>query len=350
MAATGQTEQAPPRRAIPAWRWLLPEVNLKRRATFYRQLANLLDSGVQIMRAVELAGQSLGPGGRRITNALKEAVSQGDPLYTALEQFPHVFPWWHLAMIRAAEETGTLPAALKELARYTEDQIQQRRTIISELTYPFFVFVAFCFIPPFPALFLGQITAGQYLARALTPLLLVLGTVVALYAAIRLQWLSRHVRLMTDAFVNAVPVVGSAIVKLSLARFSLVLRSLYIAGLKLDQALEAAGLACGNEVFRRASEQAAEKVRAGTPLYEALRDTRVFPAQFLSIIESGEEAGRLDDVLDRLYRIYSEEGRHAVRVLSKVFTTTLYLLIVVMVALYIIRFWMGYVQMIQGGM
>ncbi len=346
--ATTQDAQQLSRPAGPSpWRWLLPEVGAKRRADFYRQLANVLDTGVPVQRAVELASRSLGPGGRRIRDALLDAVKKGDPLYTALERFPHVFPWWHLAMIRASEETGTLPRTLRELAVYTEEGVQQRRAIISELTYPFFVFVAFCFIPPFPALFLGQISMSQYLARALTPLLLVFGVVFAIYAGVRLQLVSRHLRLTVDSILNAIPVLGPAIAKLSLARFALILRSLYVAGLTLDRALEGAGQGCGNEVFRRAAERAAEAVRRGESMYRALAETRSFPPQFLSIIESGEEAGRLDEVLDRLYRIYSEEGRHAVRVLSKVFTTVLYLIIVVMVAIYIIRFWLAYVEQIQ---
>ncbi len=336
--------------SVAWWQWLFPPAGAKQLALFYRQLAQLLDGGVGLERSIELAGQGLGPGGRRIVADMLATVRSGNPLYEALQQYPHVFPWWHLEMIRQGELSGTLPSVLRELSAYCDERVRLRRSIISDLMYPSLVFLAFCFIPPFPALFLGQISFGQYLARALTPVLLVVGAIFAVYVAARLNLVNRRVRHAVTLVVNAVPAVGTALSKLALARFSLVLRALYVAGARIDQALSGAGRACGNEVYRSAAERAARAVARGDTLYTALADTRAFPQQFLTIVQSGEEAGALDDVLERLQRAYAEEGRMAIRTLSRIFTMSVYLLIVLLVAWQVISFWLGYAEQIRNVM
>ena len=339
-----------PQLAVPWWQWLLPPVSQKRVGLFYRQLAQMLEAGVRLQRSVELAGETLGPGGARIVRDLLETIRSGNPLYEALQRYPHVFAWWQLEMIRQGELSGALPLVLRELAEHCDERVRMRRAILSDLAYPSLVFVAFCFIPPFPKLFLGQISLAQYLLRALTPLGLVAAGVVAVYAVRRLNLASRSVRYAVSALVHAVPGLGKALTKLALARFALVLRALYVAGARLDQALSGAARACGSEVYARGGRRAAEAVRAGHSLYEALVRTGAFPQQFLSIVKTGEEAGALDDVLERLRRAYAEEGRMAIRTLSRIFTMGVYLLIMLMVAWQVISFWVGYAEQIRGVM
>ncbi len=339
-----------PKRAVAWWRWLLPPVSTKQLALFYRQLAQLLEGGVALERSIELAGQALGPGGRHIVRDLLRTVRDGDPMYEALQQYPHVFPWWHLEMIRQGELSGKLPSVLRELAAHCDERVSLRRAIISDLIYPALVFVAFCFIPPFPALFLGRITLGEYLVRAFTPLALVVGGAVALYIALRLNLVSQRLRHAVTVVLNAVPALGAALSKLALARLALVLRALYVAGARIDHALAGAGRACGNEVYRAAAERAAAAIGRGETLYQALADTRAFPPQFLSVVQSGEEAGALDDALDRLQRVYAEEGRVAIRTLSRIFTMAIYLLIVLLVAWHVISFWLGYAEQLRSVM
>jgi type II secretory pathway component PulF len=339
---------AQPRVSVAWWRWLLSGVGDKQRVSYYRQLATLLDAGVPIQKAVQLAGRALGWGGRGIAKDTEQTVASGSPLHEALERYRYALPDWHLQMIRAAEESGTLPAILMELAGYVEERIRMRRALLQELIYPSVVFLAFCFIPPFPDLFLGRISVAQYLWAAFQPILYVALVVGTVYGVLKLEIASPAFRYAVQTVLNSVPVLGPALVRLAGARFALILRALYVAGLPLHQALLAAGRSCGNEVLNRGAAEAARFVREGRPLVEALARTRAFPAHLLAAVEVGEESGRLDDVLDRLQKAYAADARHALRILARVFTLLLYLAVVALVAWKVLRFWMDYVDMVRG--
>jgi len=316
---------------------------------FYRQLATLLDAGVTLDRAVEVAGRGLGrPAGRRMVKAIVEGIKSGEQLHVLLRDYPHVFREWHVELIATGERTGRLPAILRDLAATCAERVERRRAIITELAYPAVVVHAMFFLWRVPELFLGQISLGQYLLSALGPLGIIYGIVFGTYAGLRLGAFSPTLRRAVLTVLHAVPVIGNVVMKLSTARFAMALRSLYEAGVDLQHALPPAGRASGNDVLAAAAQRASEAIAAGSTLYDALADTRCFPEATLSMLATGEEAGRLDETLAKIEHTHSEEARHAIKILSRAFTLLAYMLVALAVAARVIGFFMQYASMLQS--
>ncbi len=328
---------------------LFPPFGDRHLCTFYRQLATLLEAGVAIDRAVEVGGRGLGGlRGRRIVERLGEGVKAGEQLHVLMRQFRHVFPHWHVQLIETGERTGRLPLILRDLAEHCAQRLARRRAMISELAYPIVVVHAMFFLWRVPELFLGQINFSTYMLSALGPLSVLYAIAFGYYAAVRLGAFSPAVRYATFTVLQAVPMIGSVVMKITVARFAMALRALYESGVDLEHALPPAGRASGNEVIAKAAHQASAAIAAGSTLYDALAGTHAFPARTLSMLATGEEAGRLDEVLEKIEQSYSEEARHAVRLLSRAFTLAAYLLVALAVAARVISFYMSYVNMLTS--
>jgi len=326
---------------------LFPPFGDRHLGMFYRQLATLLEAGVAIDRAVEVGGRGLGGlRGGRIVQRLVDGLRAGEQLHLLLRQFPHAFPSWHVQLIETGERTGRLPLVLRDLAEHCAERVARRRAMLTELAYPIVVVHAMFFLWRVPELFLGQIGFGTYMLSALGPLSILYAAAFGYYAAVRLGAFSPAVRYAAFTILHAVPVIGSVVKKITVSRFAMALRALYESGVDLEHALPAAGRASGNEVLAKAAEEASAAIATGSTLYDALAATHAFPARTLTMLATGEEAGRLDETLEKIEQSYSEEARHAVRLLSRAFTLAAYLLVALAVAVRVISFYMSYVNML----
>jgi len=265
-----------------------------------------------------------------------------------LRQFPHVFTQWHVQLIETGERTGRLPLILRDLAEHCAERVARRRAMLTELAYPIVVVHAMFFLWRVPDLFLGQIGFGTYMLSSLGPLAVLYGIAFGYFAAVRLGAFSPAVRYAAFTVLHAVPVIGSVVMKITVARFAMALRALYESGVDLERALPPAGRASGNEVLAKAADQASAAIATGSTLYDALADTHAFPPRTLTMLATGEEAGRLDETLAKIEQTYSEEARHAVRLLSRAFTLGAYLLVALAVAARVISFYMNYVSMLRS--
>ena len=80
---------------------------------------------------------------------------------------------------------------------------------------------------------------------------------------------------------------------------------------------------------------------------EAVRGCRHFPELFANLYSSGEVSGKLDETLRRLHVYYQEEGTRKLRALAQWTPRLIYLVVALMIAYRVVRFWMGYFQQIQ---
>src|SRR5438128_11561048 len=111
-------------------------------ATFYSQLADLLKSGVPLLRSLDiLERQHNQPALSEVIREVRAKVADGTSLADALAQHPRAFNELAVSMVRAGQEGGFLEDVLRRIADFTEHQEDLKSKVIGALAYPMFLAV-----------------------------------------------------------------------------------------------------------------------------------------------------------------------------------------------------------------
>ena len=320
------------------------------RAEFYTQLAQLTNAGIGVVGALQQILRS--PPARSYRDPLKillGELARGQTLTRALVATGDFLPTFDTALLQAGEKSGRFDECFRLLAEYYATRARLARLTISQLLYPigllhFAVFV-FCVVLPF-----------AYSGFSASPLLLLLKAALVLspfYVLVVLGVLlfqSKHGekwQAVMEAFLNAIPVLGTARRCLSLARLAIALEALISAGVNIIQAWEIAANASGSPALKRAIAAWQPQLASGHTPAQLVRETRNFPEMFSNLYTTGEVSGKLDESLKNLYRYYQEEGTRKLQTLATLLPKVVYLLVMLGIAYAIIKFYMGYFSQIE---
>src|ERR1041385_4705549 len=95
--------------------------------TMYAQLADLIGSGVPLLRALDSLIRSTSSASlKELLKEIRAAVSEGKTLTDTVRQYPEVFPPLHIAMIQAGERAAFLEEVLRSLAGLDHCDVQGR--------------------------------------------------------------------------------------------------------------------------------------------------------------------------------------------------------------------------------
>jgi type IV pilus assembly protein PilC len=306
---------------------ILPEkVKLKDLAVFSRQFATMINSGLSLLRGLNiLAEQTENKLLARTIGLLRDDVERGSSLSAAMSKHPKVFSTLFVSMVRAGETGGQLDTVLLRVADTFEADYKLRQKIKSAMTYPtvvagisvILVTIMLIFVvPTFAGMFTdlgGELPLPTKLllaisksAKILVPLAVVL-FVAGFIAYRKARAANADFRLRTDQLKLRIPVFGMLFQKVALSRFSRTLGLLLRAGVPVLQALDIVADTTGNEVLARASHDVKENVRRGEPMAAPLERHDVFPPMVVQMIAVGEDTGALDAMLDKISDFYDQE-------------------------------------------
>ncbi|MCI0744472.1 MAG: type II secretion system F family protein [Verrucomicrobia subdivision 3 bacterium] len=314
---------------------------LSQRAEFYHQLAQLTDAGIGLKAALE--AQVKHPAGswlREPAKRLFDHLNQGGTLSTAMVSVRPWVPAFDAALLEAGEQSGRLPACFRLLAAHYQERAFLAREVISHLAYPAFLFHFAVFIGPFPELFLtGDVWA--YLRKIGVILLPIYAVIYVLLFATQ----GKHGeawRGLVERIAGASPVLGSARRNLALARLATALHALLNAGVPIVHAWELAAAASGSVILKRSVARWRPEIEEGRTPSELVSETRYFPELFANMYHSGEISGTVDDSLQRLHKLYQENGIAQFRAVASWVPKIIYLAIVIMIAVRVVSFYIGY--------
>src|SRR5207253_8999931 len=129
-------------KSASAARWGGRRVKSRHMSTFYSQLADLLRSGVPLLRSLDiLERQGANPSLSEIIREVRAKVADGTSLGDAMAQHPRAFDELALSMVRAGQEGGFLEDVLRRIADFTEHQEDLKSKVIGALAYPMFLAV-----------------------------------------------------------------------------------------------------------------------------------------------------------------------------------------------------------------
>ena len=320
--------------AYPLWSGVAP-MDL---AICYRQWATLIGAGVPLFRSLtSLSAQARSGALRRSLEQIGQTVQEGGTLSDGMARFPWIFSEFHRAMIRSGEQTGGLDTTFRRLADAMDQEMALRRTLQRETLMPKITLVASFLLPPLFYLFVGGIKA--YLTHAVLPLLALGGTGLGLYVVNRLGMQQKR---GYDTFTANIPGIGGTVRLVALARFARALASLYGAGVSMPQAIQSAAEVCGNAFLGTKMIRAIPDIEAGQGLAWSLGKTGAFPPMVVSMIQTGEETGSLDAMMDKVAEHYEQDVVVRLHQTSVAVGTATMLIAGVVVGAIVIQFYTGY--------
>lgn len=315
-----------------AWRARMRRPGPAERGALYRQLASMLGAGLPLLQALEAAaGQAASPL-RKAGHDLVARVNAGETLSAALAANHQVFPPLHAGLVRVAEESGNLDIVLARLAAAEEEEAEFGQRLRSAATYPAVVllfslllvaFLVTFVVPTFSELFreldVPLPLPTRLVLAAASPA--ALGFPAGAAAAAGLVALARRrarrrsgrgdARPPGNPFLFHFPGLGPALTARSHARLLSSLATLLRSGHPLPDALATVAPLAAGRAQAEAWEEARRAVLAGQPLSASLRVSGALPPMALQLLAGGEEAGNVDDMLDRAAEIYAAQARHA---------------------------------------
>jgi type II secretory pathway component PulF len=283
------------------------------------ELSLLLDSGVRIDRALDILQRSgKSSAVSHLLSQLTSELKQGRQLSQAMESHPAVFGKLYINLVSLGEAGGRLPEVFRGLAEDLRFQRDLRQKVISAATYPLVVasvcIVAILFIfnfvvPNLASLFSDRSELPWYTALLMSSSEFMRQWQWYLFAALALSifliWRARSsagVQDLKDRLLLETPGLRDAATTVERIRFCSGLGLMLDAGLPVDRALT---LATGNirhGLLRREVTAAVDKVKRGEQISVVLRQTRIFPDYFASLLEVGEESGELARVFTEIAR------------------------------------------------
>lgn len=290
-----------------------------------RQLATLVKAGMPLLRALRTVSDQLDPGPlRQVFTLIASDVEAGVKLSEAFAHHPRYFPPFYVHMIRAGEVGGILDEILRRLAELMEKQQRIRDRVRGALMYPAFVMFAAVSIliilmafvvPTFLGMFseLGSalplptriliivctgVRQGWWIVAACTA-----GLVVLMQMALRTAAGKRQM----DQLLLHLPVFGSLLQRLLIARFARTFGTLLSSGVPILGALETVRATVSNAVLDEALQEVERSLKAGESLARPMELSGAFPTLVSRMVALGEETGQLDRMLVQLADSYEEE-------------------------------------------
>lgn len=259
---------------------------MRRAAAFHSHLAQLIDSGVTLPRALVLAGEAAGGRYGAKGEAWSRAVEANGTIHEAMAGEPALT----LALIEAGEKTGRLPATLRLLSSTQETLATVRDLIVGKLIYPALLIHLALVVLALPGVATGKSSPWMLLLGPAILWAVILG-VVAWSVFWHRQGAIAHLVLRPGPGFLAWPWIRLHTLT--------VLRAGLSAGLLASQALELAANASGNRVVGdRLRAAARELAHQRLPnLSTALRNAG-FPSGTCALVELGEVGGTLEKTLD----------------------------------------------------
>ncbi|MGF1700002.1 type II secretion system F family protein [Photobacterium makurazakiensis] len=302
-----------------------------------RQLSTMIASGVPVVQSLKLIAESHHKAeGRATLSQITIQVESGASLSRAMRNSSPLFDNFYCDLVNTGEQTGHLAEVFDRIATYREKNEAMRKKVIKAMIYPTMVtltaigvtiMMLVFVIPQFASIFSsfgaelpwftrqviiisdGLINYGVYLSIAL-------GLTLFLFSYSYRR--SAKTKLTIHRLNLSIPIIGTVLLKATIARFARTLATTFSAGIPLLDGLHAAGKTAGNRYIEQAMLEAHASTAAGMPLHIALRQSNVFPELMLQMTMIGEESGSLDDMLNKMATLYENDVDNTVDNLGKI--------------------------------
>jgi len=335
---------------------------------FTRQLATLVDAGLPLLKSLNvLVKQERDKVLKRTIIKIADSVQSGSTLSDALALHPRIFNDLYVNMVKAGEVGGVLELVLTRLSEFQEKAAKIKNKIVAAMVYPGIVmtmamgimtFLLIFIVPRFEEIFhdlLGDkplppvtrfvIGASGFMKNHG---LILLGMVIALITLYKTIGRTRRGRLLIDNFKLRMPLFGNLNRKTAISRFARTLGTLVTSGVPILQALNITRETAGNAAIARAISHVHDSVKEGESIVQPLEASRVFPPMVVSMVDVGEETGKLPEMLLKVADVYDDEVDNAVMALTSALEPIMIVFLAIVVGTIVLALFTPLISIITG--
>jgi type IV pilus assembly protein PilC len=290
---------------------------LTEKIDFISTLQILLTSGIPAVESLMFMEQEASKRKiRDLSRHLKTQIMAGSTFADTLARYPQTFGYIFIGLVKAGEEAGELEKTLGRIKDLLTKQNNTKSKVIGTLMYPAFVICLACVIilvmllfvfPTFKGIFEQQekklpwitemmINAGDFLKEFWYTIPIFIFAFVA-FCYIVFHW--KPAREVFDKTVLKIPLINNLIMYSNYSNFMSVLSVSYDAGIPVVDCLHLGLVTLTNSVLNRKISNAVTKVSQGLQVSQALKATKVMPKMLLFMVATGEQTGRLGDMLEK---------------------------------------------------
>ncbi len=332
-----------------------------------RQLAILLDAGLPLIRSLRtLEKQARNPAVQKILGEAANSVEGGSTFSEALSQHPKSFNKLYLNMVRAGEAAGAMELILTRLAEFMEKAARIAGKVKSAMIYPTVVLtiamtittgLMLFIVPKFKKIF-TELLEGKPLP-ALTEFVMsisevmqtriieIFGSIAAFVIIFKITNKTAKGKFVIDWIKFRMPLFGPIIAKSSISKFARTLGTLMGSGVPVLNALHIVKETAGNETVSAAVQKVHDAVKEGEGMAGPLAATKIFPEMVISMIEVGEETGKLPEMLEKIANTYDDEVDNAVSGLTSMIEPIMIVGLAIVVGTIVIALFMPLIAIVE---
>lgn len=319
---------------------------------FLTQLSTYIKAGIPLVDSIAiLSKQAKDKKTKNLYNRLVFELTTGETLSEALNKQGAVFPKLLINMVKTSELTGNLTGVLDDMADYYKTSDENRKQIISALTYPAVIFVVAIIVlvyiilyvvPEFtdmyselgsdlPPILVAIMALSDFLAaNLLYVILIILATftiLIILYKNVNsfryaVQWLLMHI-----------PVVKNIIIYKEVIMFTKTFASLINYDVFITDSMEILGKITTNEVYKMLIRDAVVNLSNGNGVSLAFKDHWAFPVIAYEMLLTGERTGRLGTMMQKVSDYYNNEQKNLVTQLKSLIEPVMIIFLAVVVGI-----------------
>jgi len=298
---------------------------------FCFDIEQMTRTGIAILDGLrDLRNSIESPRFREVLTVMIEDMEGGKVLSQCMSAHPETFDKVFVSLVGAGEATGRLPEVFQSLAdslKWQDELASQTKRL---LIYPAMVLVVVIAVVLFLLIYLvPQVTAllktmgielpfqtrlligASNLVIEWWPLIFGVPIIAAIVMTISMARSSR-LQYLWDRTKLRLPIVGSILQKIILARFATFFALMYESGITVLEAMRTSEEIVGNRVIADGLQRAGAQVSAGASLTECFHNLGIFPPLVIRMLRIGESTGALDVALRNVNYFYTRDVRESV--------------------------------------
>lgn len=296
-----------------------------------RQLATMTEAGLVISDSLDLlADQQTNKYFKKVLVEVANDVKGGLELGSALEKHPDVFPRLYINLVRAGEISGKLDVILLQLATNLEKEREFHNKVRGAMIYPAIVISMMGVVMLVMTIFVIPRLTSLYTQSNIElplPTKIMIGfadlitgywwlilMIIATAALIFHRWVSTPEGKMSfQVLLLKIPVIGHIISLVILTNFTRTLALLVAAGIPILETIQILSNVVGNVVYQKALLGAYKGVERGLTFSNQILSYPIFPKIVGQMIRTGEETGKLDEVMEKLSTYFESESDNSLK-------------------------------------
>lgn len=330
-----------------------------------RQFSTLFKAGISVVECLNaVARQSENATLSAALYDVRQSVLEGNTIADSLRRHPKIFNDKYIALVRAGEAGGVLEQTLDVAADQFDREAELQEKIKSAMVYPAIVLLSAVGVVMFMLVFIVPVFANvykQFKASLPAPTLLLItfshilttywwmvGIVTgAMIYGVKKFIATKRGKRIYHRIMLKLPMLGKLNRKVAIARFAETLAGSVKSGIPILQALSVSSQTCANVIISEVVDNAALKVKDGSPMSPPLEASGEFPSMVTYMIAAGEQSGNLDQMLEEISRFYARDIEFSVNRLTRAMEPLMTIVIGVVVLVILLALYMPVFSLTQ---